>query len=166
MNDTNKSAKSTAADTKSAAAFGTASDGFTAEERAAIKERAKELKSNARRRGSAKSAEEEASEVQARIAEMADEDRAMAERIHAVILASAPELSPKLWYGMPGYAKNGKVVCFFQDAKKFKTRYSTLGFNDSARLDDGTMWPTSYALTTLTASDEERIGALVKKAAG
>jgi uncharacterized protein YdhG (YjbR/CyaY superfamily) len=160
MNDTNDSAKSTTA------AADTASESFTPEERAAMKQRAKELKANARRGSGKKTEAEEASEVLAKIAEMSEEDRAIAERIHAIVAASAPELTPKLWYGMAGYAKNGKVVCFFQDAKKFKTRYSTLGFNDSANLDEGTMWPTSYALTRLTAADEERIGALVKKAAG
>ena len=100
----------------------------------------------------------------AKIAEMPEPDRAMAERVHAVITASAPDLSPKLWYGMPAYAKDGKVVCFFQPAQKFKTRYATLGFNDTANLDDGAMWPTAFALTELTAAEEERIGALVKKA--
>ncbi|MEU9862849.1 DUF1801 domain-containing protein [Streptomyces sp. NPDC047971] len=138
-------------------------DGFTAEERDAMKERAKELKSSARRPRGAKADPE--AEVLAKIAEMPDEDRALAERIHAIAKASAPELTPKLWYGMPAYAKAGKVVFFFQGAAKFKTRYSTLGFNDPANLDEGTMWPTAFALTTLTASDEARIGELFKRAA-
>jgi uncharacterized protein YdhG (YjbR/CyaY superfamily) len=105
------------------------------------------------------------SEVLAKIAEMAEPDRAMAERLHAIIKASAPALSPRLWYGMPAYARDGNVVCFFQDARKFKSRYATLGFSDKANLDEGAMWPTSFALTELTAADEARIGALVKKAA-
>jgi uncharacterized protein YdhG (YjbR/CyaY superfamily) len=138
-------------------------DGFTAEERAAMKEHAQEMKAAARRSPRNKTADEE-SAVLAKIAELPEPDRAMAERIHAVIKAAAPELSPKLWYGMPGYARDGKVVCFFQSAQKFKSRYATFGFNDPANLDDGTMWPTAFALTTLTADDEERIGALVKKA--
>ncbi len=131
--------------------------GFTADERAAIKDRAKELKA-------ATSKADEESQVLAKIAEMQASDRAMAERVHSVIKASAPALSPRLWYGMPAYAKDGKVVCFFQDAQKFKTRYATLGFSDSANLDEGTMWPSAFALTKLTAADEARIGALVKKA--
>ncbi len=151
MNDTRKSTKSTPSKSKSF-------DGFTDEERGAMKERAKELKTAGRE------AEAE-SEVLAKIAEMEEPDRAMAERLHAVIKASAPALSPKLWYGMPAYAKAGKIVCFFQPAKKFKTRYATLGFNDPANLDEGTMWPTAFALTELTADDEARIGALVKRAA-
>ena len=153
MAATRKSSESTpATDTKY--------DGFTDEERGAMKERARELKSAARR---GKTADEEG-DVLAKIAEMAEPDRAMAERVHAVITASAPDISPKLWYGMPAYAKNGKVVCFFQPALKFKARYATLGFNDPANLDDGTMWPTAYALTELTADDEARIGELVKRA--
>lgn len=135
-------------------------DGFTDEERDAMKEHAKELKTAARR-GSASDTE---SEVLAKIAEMPDADRALAERIHAVVKANAPALTPKLWYGQPAYAKNGKVVCFFQAASKFKTRYATLGFNEAANLDDGTMWPTAFALTALSAADEARIGALVKQA--
>ncbi|GGM78889.1 iron chaperone [Dactylosporangium sucinum] len=138
-----------------------ASDGLTEEERAAVKERAKELRS---KRGKAKEDEEPA--VLAKIAEFEDEDRIMAERIHAIVRASAPELAPTLWYGMPAYAKNGRSVCFFQPAKKFKSRYATLGFNDPANLDEGTMWPTAFALTELTADAEARIAALVKKAAG
>jgi uncharacterized protein YdhG (YjbR/CyaY superfamily) len=154
MSDTQKSAQSTAATEKKF-------EGFTDEERGAMKERAKELKAAARPRG--KGADEE-SAVLAKIAEMTESDRAMAERIHAVITSSAPELSPKLWYGMPAYAKNGKVVCFFQSAQKFNARYATFGFNDAANLDEGAMWPTAFALTELTAADEERIAALVKKA--
>jgi len=156
MNDTKKSAKSTTP-TKTY-------EGFTDEERGAMKERARELKASARRRPRAAKADEE-SDVLAKIAEMSEPDRAMAERLHAVIKANAPGLSPKLWYGMPAYAKDGKVVCFFQSAQKFKTRYATFGFNDEANLDEGTMWPTAFALTELTATDEARIGALVKKAA-
>jgi uncharacterized protein YdhG (YjbR/CyaY superfamily) len=133
--------------------------GFTDEERGAMKERAKELKAS-RRAGKA----DGESDVLAKIAEMPEPDRAMAERLHAVIKASAPELSPKTWYGMPAYAKDGKVVCFFQSAHKFKSRYATFGFSDKANLDEGAMWPTSFALTELTAADEARIGALVKQA--
>jgi uncharacterized protein YdhG (YjbR/CyaY superfamily) len=131
--------------------------GFTAEERAAMKERARELKAEAT------NAEAEAA-VLAKIGEMPEHDRAMAERIHAVIKESAPVLSPKLWYGMPAYTRDGKVVCFFQSADKFRARYATFGFNDDANLDDGTMWPTAFALKELTPSDEAKIGALVKKA--
>jgi uncharacterized protein YdhG (YjbR/CyaY superfamily) len=138
-------------------------DGFTDEERGAMKDRAQELKAAGRRGARTDTVDEEAA-LLAKIAELGPSDRAMGERIHAIITASAPELSPKLWYGMPAYAKDGKIVCFFQPAAKFKARYSTLGFNDDARLDDGTMWPTAYALTELTAADEKRIGALVKKA--
>jgi uncharacterized protein YdhG (YjbR/CyaY superfamily) len=133
------------------------SKGFTAEERAAMKERAQELKAEA-----AKADGESA--VLAKIAEMQGRDRAMAKRLHAIIKASAPDLSPKTWYGMPAYAKGGKVVCFFQSAQKFKSRYATLGFSDKANLDEGSMWPTSFALKDLTAAEEAKIGALVKKA--
>ena len=128
-----------------------------------MKERAQELKTAERRGPRATKADGE-SDVLAKIAEMPEPDRIMAERLHAVITASAPDLSPKLWYGMPAYAKAGKVVCFFQSARKFNTRYATLGFSDNASLDDGAMWPTAFALTELTAADEARIGALVKKA--
>jgi uncharacterized protein YdhG (YjbR/CyaY superfamily) len=139
--------------------------GLTDEERAAMKDRTQELKAETRRGpGADKAAEEDA--VLAKIAEMAEPDRAMGERLHAIIKASAPALSPRLWYGMPAYAKGGKVVCFFQPARKFKSRYATFGFNDDAHLDDGTMWPTSFALTELTTADEARIAALVQKAAG
>ena len=145
--DTPKSAKRTTAIKK----------GFTDEERGAMKERAKELKAAARK------ADGE-SDVLARIAEMPESDRVMAERLHALITAGAPALSPRTWYGMPAYAKDGNVVCFFQSVQKFKTRYATLGFSDKANLDEGAMWPTAFALTELTVADEARIGALVKKA--
>ena len=137
--------------------------GFEDDERAAMKERAQELKKAARRGPRGAKADGE-SEVLEKIAEMPESDRRIAERLHAIIKASAPELTPKTWYGMPAYAKDGKVVCFFQSSHKFKTRYSTLGFNDSANLDDGTMWPAAYALTELTAADEARISELLKKA--
>jgi uncharacterized protein YdhG (YjbR/CyaY superfamily) len=139
------------------------SKGFTAEERAAMKERAQELKAAARPSPRADESDEE-SAVLAKIAEMAEPDRAMARRLHALIKASAPALSPRLWYGMPAYAKDGKTVCFFQSAQKFKTRYATLGFSDKANLDEGPMWPTAFALKMLTPAEEARIGALVKKA--
>lgn len=132
--------------------------GFSAEERAAMKDRAKELKANASREVAEK-------EVLATIAAMPQADRAIAERLHAVITASAPGLAPKLWYGSPAYAKDGKVLCFFQVASKYDTRYTTLGFNDVAQLDDGGVWPTSFAIVQLTADDEKAIGALVTKAA-
>jgi uncharacterized protein YdhG (YjbR/CyaY superfamily) len=148
----------------SSSATGEKYDGFTDEERGAMKERAQELKAVARR-GSRGSKADTEGEVLAKIAEMPEADRVLAERIHAIVKAGAPDLAPKLWYGMPAYARNGKVVCFFQSAQKFKSRYATLGFSDQANLDDGAMWPTSYALTQLTAADEERIGELIKKAA-
>src|SRR2546427_10004792 len=148
---------------KSTTAIGKTFKGFTDEERAAMKERARELKAAARRGPRADKADGE-SALLAKIAEMPDPDRAMGKRLHAVIKASAPALSPKLWYGMPAYAKDGKIVCFFQPAQKFKTRYATLGFNDAAHLDEGSMWPTAFALMKLTPADEARIGALVKKA--
>jgi uncharacterized protein YdhG (YjbR/CyaY superfamily) len=144
-----KSAKSTATNKRY--------EGFTAEEKAAMQDRVQEMKVAAQK------ADGE-SEVLAKIAELPATDRAMAKRLHAVIKASAPALSPKTWYGMPAYAKDGKIVCFFQSAQKFKTRYATLGFNDAARLDEGNMWPTAFALMKLTPADEARIGALVKKA--
>jgi uncharacterized protein YdhG (YjbR/CyaY superfamily) len=140
----------------------TSSERWTDAERAAMKEHASELKA-AKRRGKGGGADGEA-DVLAKIAEMPEPDRVMAQRIHAVIRASAPDLSPKTWYGMPAYARDGKVVCFFQAADKFKARYATFGFNDDAKLDDGAMWPTSWALTKLTPADEKKIGALVKKA--
>ena len=134
---------------------------FTDQERAAMKERAKELKAEARAN---KNKAEGESDVLAAIAAMPEPDRVLAERIHAIIKASAPVLSPKTWYGMPAYAKDDKVVCFFQSAQKFSTRYATLGFSDMANIDEGAMWPTVFALTQLTAAEEERIGALVKQA--
>ena len=137
------------------------SEGFTAEERAAMRERAKELKAEERTNKNRAAGE---SAVLAKIAEMQGPDRAMAERLHAIVKASAPALSPKTWYGMPAYAKDGKVVCFFQSAQKFDSRYATLGFNDAANLDEGAMWPTSFALKELSAAEEARIGALVKRA--
>ncbi|TME46393.1 MAG: DUF1801 domain-containing protein [Chloroflexi bacterium] len=146
MKDTPKSAKRTTAK-------------FTDEERGAMKDRVKELKA------AADKADAE-SDVLAKIAEMSASDRAMAKRLHAIIKASAPALSPRTWYGMPAYAKDGNVLCFFQSAQKFKTRYATLGFSDKAHLDEGTMWPNAFALTKLTADDEARISALVKKAVG
>jgi len=140
-----------------------ASAGFTDEERAAMKERARELKAEKRRGGRSSKADGER-ELLGKLAEMPTADRSMGERLHAIIKENAPELSPKTWYGMPAYAKDGKVVCFFQGAAKFKSRYSTLGFNDAANLDEGAMWPTSFALKELTAAEEERIAELVRKA--
>jgi uncharacterized protein YdhG (YjbR/CyaY superfamily) len=154
MTDMQKSAKRTTATGKTSA-------GFSAEERAAMKERANELRAEARA-GKDRAAGERA--VLAKIAEMPEPDRAMAERLHAIIEESAPVLSPKTWYGMPAYAKEGKAVCFFQSGQKYNSRYSTFGFQDAANLDDGAMWPTAFALTELTAADEARIAALVKKA--
>src|SRR5712691_11037137 len=155
MKDTPKSAKSTAVDKTS--------EGWTDEERAAMKERHRELRAAARRAPRADKADGE-SAVLAKIAEMPEPDRAMGKRLHAVIKASAPALSPRLWYGMPAYAKDGKVVCFFQSAQKFNTRYATFGFSDAANLDKGALWPVAFALKELTAAEEARIGALVKKA--
>jgi uncharacterized protein YdhG (YjbR/CyaY superfamily) len=148
MKDTQKSTKRTAPT-------------FTDEERAAMRERAREQKAEARSRADKADGEKA---VLAKIAEMPEADRTMAERIHAIVKASAPSLSPKTWYGMPAYAKDGKIVCFFQAADKFKARYATFGFNDDANLDEGSMWPTSWALTRLSAADEATIAALVKKA--
>ena len=142
----------------------TTTKAFTEDERAAMKERAEEVR-KAARRGSRSSKADGESDVLAKIAEMPEADRAMAERLHALIKASAPELAPKTWYGMPAYAKDGSVVCFFQSASKFKARYATLGFSDKANLDDGAMWPTAFALTELTAAEEARIAALVTQAA-
>src|SRR5205814_3780899 len=144
--------KATQTSAKSTRATGKTSKGFTDEERAAVKERARELKAAA---GKA----DEESAVLAKIAEMSGPDRAMAKRLHALIKASAPALSPRTWYGMPAYAKDGKVVCFFQDAQKFKTRYATLGFSDAANLDEGSLWPVAFALKELTAAADARIGA-------
>ena len=154
MKDTQKSAKTTTASDKT-------SGGFSDAERTAMKERAQELKAGARANATRADGERAAL---AKIAEMQGPDRAMAERLHAIIKASAPGLLPKTWYGMPAYAKDGKVVCFFQSAQKFKSRYATFGFNDEANLDEGAMWPTSFALKELTAAEEARISALVKKA--
>ena len=142
-------------------ATGKASKGFTAAERAAMKERAKELKAEARVN---KDKAEGERDLLAKIAEMPAPDRTMAKRLHAIIKASAPALSPKTWYGMPAYAKDGKIVCFFQSAQKFKSRYATFGFSDEANLDESAMWPTSFALKELTAAEEAKIGALVKRA--
>ena len=150
--------KATQKSAKSTAASGKKSKGFTAEERAAMKERAQELKA-------AKTKEEGERALLAKIAEMPEPDRAMAERLHEIITKNAPSLSPKTWYGMPAYAKDDKVVCFFKSADKFKSRYATFGFEEAANLDEGAMWPTSFALTKLTAADEKKIGALVKRAA-
>ncbi len=152
----NKSTKKPATTTT-----GKASQGFSDEERAAMKERAQELKAAARR---GKNKADGESDVLAKIAEMPEPDRAMAERLHAIIKASAPDLTPRTWYGMPAYAMGDKVVCYFQSPQKFKTRYATLGFSDVANLDEGAMWPTAFALKKLTAAEERRIGALVKKA--
>jgi uncharacterized protein YdhG (YjbR/CyaY superfamily) len=150
MMDTQQSAKSTTA-------VGKAAGGFTAEEKAAMKARAKELKAAAGQADAER-------DLLARIAEMPEPDRALAERLHAIITASAPSLAPKTWYGMPAYARDGQVVCFFKAASKFNARYATLGFSDKANLDDGAMWPTDFALKELTAAEEARIGALVRKA--
>jgi uncharacterized protein YdhG (YjbR/CyaY superfamily) len=156
MKDTQKSGESTTTGDQT-------SEGFTDEERAAMKERAQELKATGRR-GSRKEKGNGESDVLAKFAEMPEPDRVMAERLHAIIKTSAPVLSPRTWYGMPAYARNGTVICFFRPASKFKTRYATFGFSDKANLDDGSMWPTDFALRELTAADEARIAALVKQA--
>ena len=156
MKDTQKSAKRTSA-------VGKTSGVFTEEERAAMREHVQEMKAAKRRSSRADKAEEE-NAVLAKIAEMPEPDRVLAERLHAIIKASAPDLAPRTWYGMPAYAKDGKVVCYFRDAQKFKDRYATFGFNDKANLDEGAMWPTAFALKELTAAEEARIAALVKKA--
>ena len=150
MKDTPKSAKSAPARRQTY-------EGFTAEERAAMKDHARDLKAAAAK-------EDGESAVLAKIAEMTEPDRDMGQRVHAVIMASAPDLSPRLWYGMPAYAKDGKIVCHFQPAQKFKTRYATLGFSDQANLDEGTIWPVAFALAELTADNEARIGELVQRA--
>ena len=155
------SKKDTQKSTKSTTAIDKKSKGFTDEERAAMKERAKELKAEARANKNRAAGE---SDLLAKIAEMPEPDRAMATRLHEIVKASAPALLPKTWYGMPAYARDGKVVCFFQSADKFNSRYATFGFNDTANLDEGHMWPTSFALKELTAAEEARIRALVKKA--
>jgi uncharacterized protein YdhG (YjbR/CyaY superfamily) len=142
------------------------SPGFTDEERDAMKEHAKELKASARRSGSRTAQAEAEGDVLTKIAEMTGSDRAIAERLHAIVKETAPELAPRTWYGMPAYAKDGKVVCFLKPAQKFKVRYAELGFNDAARLDDGAMWPSAYAVMELTADVEARIAELVKKAVG
>jgi uncharacterized protein YdhG (YjbR/CyaY superfamily) len=160
MNQAQSTAKqATQKSARTSTAAGKKSKGFTDDEKAAMKERAKELKAEALK------ADGE-SAVLAKIAELQGSDRAMAKRIHAIITASALDLAPKTWYGMPAYAKDDKIVCFFQSAAKFNTRYATLGFNDVAHLDEGAMWPTAFALKELTAADEARISALVKKAVG
>jgi len=153
------------AEKKAAKTTDKVSKGFSDEERAAMKERAQELK-KASRRGSRASKEDGESDVLAKIAELSEPDRSMAERLHAIVKASVPALSPKTWYGMPAYAKDDKVVCFFQGAEKFKARYATLGFSDTAKLDEATMWPTSFALKELSAAEEAKIEALLKKAVG
>jgi uncharacterized protein YdhG (YjbR/CyaY superfamily) len=153
--------KATQKSAKSATAINKKPKGFTDEERAAMKERAQELKAEARAN---KNKAEGESDVLAKIAEMPEPERAMAKRLHEIIKASAPVLSPKTWYGMPAYAKDGKVVCFFQSAQKFKTRYASFGFSDEANLDEGSMWPVAFALKELTAAEEAKISALVKKA--
>ena len=149
MSTTTKSKKNSAKTTKT-------KEGFTAEEKAAMRERARELKDKT----------DGETAVRAAIAAMSPQDRAIAKRLHALIKATAPDLSPKTWYGMPAYARDGKVVCFFKSAEKFKSRYAMFGFNDSAKLDEGSMWPVAFAVKELTAADEARIGALVKKAVG
>ena len=156
-----RSKKETQESAKSTTVIKKKSEGFTDEERAAMKARAQELKAEARANKNKADGE---NDMLATIAAMSEPDRAMAKRLHEIIKASAPALSPKTWYGMPAYAKDGKVVCYFQSAAKFKSRYATFGFNDTANLDDGAMWPTSFALKELTAAGEAKIGALVKKA--
>lgn len=148
---------------KSAEDAGGRTSAFTDAERAAMRERAEEVKTEARRGRRGRAAKGE-SDLLAKIAEMPDDDRAMAERIHAIVTATAPDLAPRTWYGMPAYAKDGKVICFFQGAAKFGARYATLGFNDAAHLDDGVMWPTAFALAEVGPAEEERIAALVAKA--
>jgi uncharacterized protein YdhG (YjbR/CyaY superfamily) len=163
MADRKATKKGTQQSTQRTTAVDQTAEGWTDDERAAMKARAQEVKAAARRGPRAGKADGER-EVLAKIAELPAADRAMAERLHAIITASAPVLAPKTWYGMPAYAKDGKVVCYFTPASKFNSRYATFGFNDAANLDDGAMWPTSFALTELTAADEARIAALVKKA--
>ena len=157
--------KETTKPAKSGAASGGKAAGFTDEERAAMRERVAELKSEARRKGRGKAADGEG-EVLAKIAAMPEPDRSMAKRFHAIVMASAPSLVPRTWYGMPAYARDEKVLCFFQGARKFKTRYSTFGFTDQARLDEGSLWPTGFALKALTSAEEAKIAALVRKAVG
>ncbi|GAA4685825.1 iron chaperone [Streptomyces youssoufiensis] len=157
-------ADNTSRDTSHNTADDAAHEGFTPEERAAMKEHAQELKKASRRRSRAEKEAEAAADVVAKIAEMPEADRVLAERVHAIVTANAPTLAPKLWYGMPAYALDGKVVCFFQGASKFKTRYATLGFSDVAALDEGAMWPAAYALTEVNAEVEARIAELVRRA--
>jgi uncharacterized protein YdhG (YjbR/CyaY superfamily) len=161
MADQKPAKKGTQQSAKGGSATGKQSDGWTEAERAAMRERAKEMKAEARRGAKAADGEKE---VLAKIAEMPEPDSSLATRLHAIVMASAPDLVPRTWYGMPAYAKDGKVVCFFQPASKFDSRYATLGFNDAASLDEGAMWPTAFALMELTAAEENQIGALVKKA--
>jgi hypothetical protein len=149
--------KKKAAPAKSASQTSTSNTSFTADEKAAMRDRARELKASASKADGLK-------ELNAKIAAMKEPDRSLAKRIHALVMAAAPDLAPKTWYGMPAYAKDGDVVCFFQDAAKFKSRYATLGFSDKAKIDEAAMWPTSYAITTLSPADEAKITALVKKA--
>jgi len=163
MAERNSATKGTRRSTKGTTARGRPSGGFTDDERAAMKEHARELRTSARR-GSRAAGTDGETDVLAKIAEMNGPDRVIAERIHAIVKASAPDLAPRTWYGMPAYARDGNVVCFFQPAQKFKTRYATLGFSDKADLDDGAMWPVTYALADLTAGAEAKISALVKKA--
>ena len=146
---------------KASAVADPAKKGFSTDEKAAMRERAKELKAESRREADRADGERD---LLAKIVEMPESDRVMAERIHAIVMENAPDLAPKTWYGMPAYARDGKLVCFFKSADKFKSRYATFGFEEEANVDEGSMWPTSYALTKLTAADEARIGALVKKA--
>ena len=161
MADRKPAKKGAQTSAKSTTASGRTSKGFTADEQAAMKARAQELKAEARANKNRADGE---SDLLAKIAEMPKADRVLAERFHAIITASAPDLSPKTWYGMPAYARDGKIVCYFQPAAKFKSRYVTFGFSDEANLDEGAMWPTSFALKELTAPDEKKIAALVKKA--
>ena len=156
--------KATPRSAKSSAAIGKTFKGFTDEEKGAMKERVKELKARVKELKARTEKADGESDVLAKIAEMQGSDRVLGTRLHAIIKASAPALSPKLWYGMPAYAKDGKIVCFFQNAQKFKTRYATLGFSDAANLDEAAVWPVAFALTKLTAADEARVAALVKKA--
>ncbi|HET7482980.1 MAG TPA: DUF1801 domain-containing protein [Actinomycetota bacterium] len=158
-----KTAKKTTRKSTKSKAASSGSSGFTAAERAAMKERAKELKAEARANRDREAGEKD---VLAKIAEMPKSDRVMAERIHAIVKETAPDLAPRTWYGMPAYTKEGKIVCFFKSADKFESRYATLGFEEKANLDQGSMWPTSYALTKLTKADEAKIRSLVKKAVG
>jgi uncharacterized protein YdhG (YjbR/CyaY superfamily) len=155
-----------AAEKKAGKKTASSTDGMSADERAAMKERAAELRTASRRAKGAAKAEAEAQDVLDKIAELPEDDRVLAEKVHAVITATAPDLSPRLWYGMPAYAKDGKVVCFFQGAAKFNARYSTLGFNDPAILDDGSMWPTAFALTAVGKAEEKAIAELITKAVG